>query len=132
MAEQRTVTASVAGSSPAVSAIGVKCCGRTRVLGTWRASSILADADHFVHVPQGGCMENVMPAHFYPELSTEQKLSVREAQFNLDRVRQTALATVQNAEKAVMSVLEKIAADLKIDVSTAQFGLDTLVFTDKP
>ncbi len=67
----------------------------------------------------------------YPELSTEQKLSVREAQFNLDRVRQTALATVQNAEKAVMSVLEKIAADLKIDVSTAQFGLDTLVFTDK-
>ena len=70
-------------------------------------------------------------ATVYPELSTEQRLAVREAQFQLASTRESAQTAVTNAEKAFMAVLEKIATDLKIVPGTAQFNITTLLFSDK-
>jgi len=67
----------------------------------------------------------------YPELSTEQKLAVREAQFVLTSTRESAQAAVTNAEKAYMAAIEKVATDLKITPNTAQFNVTTLLFSDK-
>lgn len=76
-------------------------------------------------------MENETTAHVYPELSTEQKLTVREAQLNVIRVRETAIATIKNAEQALMTSLDKLATELKINVATSTFDLDTLKFSAK-
>jgi uncharacterized protein len=70
-------------------------------------------------------------ATVYPELSTEQRLAIRDAQFQLTSTRESAQSAVANAEKAYMAAIEKVAADLKIAPNTAQFDVATLVFSDK-
>ncbi len=70
-------------------------------------------------------------ATIYPELSTEQRLAVRDAQFQLTNTRESAQAVVVNAEKAYMATIEKVATDLKIAPNTAQFNVTTLLFSDK-
>ena len=77
-------------------------------------------------------MENeVKSPREYPTLSSEQKLAIREAQFQLTSTRESAQAAVTNAEKAYMAAIEKVATDLKITPNTAQFNVTTLLFSDK-
>jgi hypothetical protein len=70
-------------------------------------------------------------ATVYPVLSTEQRLTIREAQFVLTQTRELAQSNISNAEKAYMAAIEKVATDLKIAPNTAQFDVSTLVFSDK-
>jgi hypothetical protein len=70
-------------------------------------------------------------ATVYPELSTEQKLEVRQAQFVLTSTRESAQTAINNAEKALLAVIEKVVTDLKVTPNTAQFNMQTLVLSDK-
>jgi hypothetical protein len=77
-------------------------------------------------------MENeVKSSKEYPALSSEQKLAIRDAQFQLTSTQASAQAAVANAEKAYMAAIEKVATDLKIAPNTAQFNVTTLLFSDK-
>jgi hypothetical protein len=69
-------------------------------------------------------------ATVHPELSTEHKLAVREAQFILTNTREQAEAAVKSAEQAVIKVVQEIAKELKV-VETAVFNFGPLTFTDK-
>ncbi len=77
-------------------------------------------------------MEPTVPNAVYPDLSTEQKLRVRNAQFSLTRTREHSARLVSDAEKSLMSALGELATELKIDPNTANFDLDTLKFSAKP
>ena len=74
-------------------------------------------------------IDPVTPARF-PELSTEQKLAVREAQFQLTSLREQATNALQQAEKKVVDTVKGIATDLKIPEG-AQFNFGPLTFSNK-
>jgi hypothetical protein len=131
MVEQRAVNASVAGSNPAGLAIGNWYSGRTRALGARGSGSIPLFPTILLYEYKGGNMTEEKIATVYPELSPEQRLAIREAQFQLTSTRESAQAAVTNAEKAYMAAIEKVATDLKIAPNTAQFNVTTLLFSDK-
>ena len=62
-----------------------------------------------------------------PQLTPEQRLVIREAQYQASRLAQEA----QKANAAVVQLAQKFAADLKIDVETVIFDLDSLLFSPR-
>lgn len=69
-------------------------------------------------------------ATVHPELSTEHKLAIREAQFILHNIREQAEAEVKKAEQALIATVQSIAKELKV-VENAIFNFGPLTFTDK-
>ena len=66
----------------------------------------------------------------YAELTTEQKLAVREAHYILNTVREQAAAAIKNAEQALVKTVEGLAKELKVG-ENAVFNFGPLTFTDK-
>jgi hypothetical protein len=65
----------------------------------------------------------------YPVLTTEEKLSIREAQFMLVNTHEQALAEVRAAEKNLRSTVEGLAKKYSLDEAKTNFNLGTLAFT---
>jgi hypothetical protein len=72
----------------------------------------------------------VVPVVF-PELSTEQKLAVRESQFQLVALREQADLAIKKAEQNLIDTVRKIATDLKIPEGV-NFNFGPLSFSPKP
>ena len=66
----------------------------------------------------------------HPVLSTEHKLSIREAQYVLSATREQAAAAVKAAEDKLIKTVQDIAKELKV-VENAVFNFGPLTFTDK-
>lgn len=68
----------------------------------------------------------------YPELSTEEKLVVREAGFVLQSTREQAQRSVEAASKNLMDVVTNLGQKYGVDDKTTLFDLAKLAFTAKP
>lgn len=70
-------------------------------------------------------------AFVYPLLSTEQKLSVRELNFQLVKAKENAANLVKTAETNLMNSIQKLANDLGLQEIPSVFDIDTLEFRGK-
>lgn len=76
-------------------------------------------------------MQEAQKEDYTPHASTEQRLRIRNAQFNLANTRDNAAQAIRNAEQVVTDTIVEIAKELKVDVSKYSFDLSTLDFTYK-
>jgi hypothetical protein len=74
--------------------------------------------------------EKTVPTPVHPELSTEHRLVVREAQYVLSATREQAAAVVKAAEDNLIKIVQDIAKELKV-VENTVFNFGPLTFTDK-
>ena len=70
-------------------------------------------------------------AFVYPLLSTEQKLSVRELNFQMVKAKENAANLVKTAETNLMNSIQKLANDLGLQEIPSVFDIDTLEFRGK-
>ena len=70
-------------------------------------------------------------AFVYPLRSAEQKLSVRELNFQLVKAKENAANLVKTAETNLMNSIQKLANDLGLQEIPSVFDIDTLEFRGK-
>ena len=70
-------------------------------------------------------------AFVYPLLSMEQKLSVRELNFQLVKAKENAANLVKTAETNLMNSIQKLANDLGLQEIPSVFDIDTFEFRGK-
>lgn len=60
-------------------------------------------------------------------LTAEEKLAIREAQHQANRLKDMA----EQAKMNIMKEIEKLAAEMKLDINTVLFDIDQLKFVEK-
>jgi hypothetical protein len=75
--------------------------------------------------------ETNYPLVAYPQLSTEQKLTVRELNYKLVKVREDAANLIKTAETNLVGGVQSIASELGLKDIPCLFNFDTLTFSGK-
>ena len=70
-------------------------------------------------------------SYVYPTLSNEQKLVIREAQFQLRLVQETNKQTEAKASEALFNAIQTLAKELNIPVEVSNFDVTNLTFYKK-